>query len=157
MAFETEHRTVVLGATVVAPVERVYAAFTDPLERQLLGAAGEAGVLLLDQSDVRVGGEDVLRFGPRGDPCFGVRARYLDLVPGRRLVTADIISDAARPIVISMTTIEIAPGGTATRVRLTSQRLSLDEETADLPAVCLYEILMDCLARYLGMPDRRRR
>lgn len=157
MAFETEHRTVVLGATVVAPTDRVYAAFTDPLERQLLGAAGETGVLLLDQSDVRVGGEDVLRFGPRGDPRFGVRTRYLDIIPGRRLVTADVISDAARPLVLSMTTIEIAPGGTATRVRLTSQRLNLGNDPADAPAVSPYEVLMDCLARYLGMPDRRRR
>jgi uncharacterized protein YndB with AHSA1/START domain len=157
MAFETEHRTVVLGASVVAPTERVYAALTDPLERQLLGAAGDIGVLLLDASDVRVGGEDVLRFGPRGDPCFEVSARYLDLVPGRRIVTSDVISHAARPIVVSMTTIEIAPGGTATRVRLTSQRLNLGGDLADTPAISPYEILMDCLARYLGMPDRRRR
>jgi hypothetical protein len=68
-----------------------------------------------------------------------------------------VISHAARPIVVSMTTIEIAPGGTATRVRLTSQRLNLGGDLADTPAISPYEILMDCLARYLGMPDRRRR
>jgi uncharacterized protein YndB with AHSA1/START domain len=105
----TDHGTVTAERIVEAPIARVYAAFADPQERERWGAPSDTAVFAYDEADFRVGGRDLARCGPKEDPRFRVEARYLDIVPERRVVSAEIVREIERPLATNLTTLELRP------------------------------------------------
>jgi uncharacterized protein YndB with AHSA1/START domain len=45
------------------------------------------------EEDFRVGGRDVARCGAKDDPRFRVESRYVDIVPGQRIITTETIHE----------------------------------------------------------------
>jgi uncharacterized protein YndB with AHSA1/START domain len=117
----TDHGTVTAERIVEAPIARVYAAFADPQERERWGAPSDTAVFAYDEADFRVGGRDLARCGPKEDPRFRVEARYLDIVPERRVVSAEIVREIERPLAANLTTLELRPDGERTHVKITVQ------------------------------------
>lgn len=118
----THHGTVVVEHRINAPVARVWAAFANAKERERWGAPSDTAVFLYEEADFRVGGRDVARCGAKEDPRFRVEARYVDIVPERRVVWTETISEAGqRMLAANLTTLEITPDRTATRLRVTVQ------------------------------------
>ena len=76
--------------------------------------------------DFRVGGRETNRTGPKGGPVHAFEARYWDIVPNERIVYSyDMHLDGFR-ISVSLTTIELKPAGSGTRLVFTEQGAFLD-------------------------------
>ncbi|MBM9509462.1 SRPBCC domain-containing protein [Streptomyces sp. KK5PA1] len=118
------HGTFTVSATYEAPPERVFAAFADEqLRRKWFRLPGESGGGH-HELDFRVGGTEVAR------STFAVadvtehleyRSRFIDIVPGERIVLSyEFLLDAVRRWV-SLVTVELTPAPTGTLLTWTEQ------------------------------------
>jgi uncharacterized protein YndB with AHSA1/START domain len=153
-----EHRTIVLGRTFAVPIERVYAALTDPLERARMGASSDRYALIIDAADHRVGGRDCFRFGLKGQPRLRGEAIYHRIEPPTAIIATEIVHADEICVSVSLVTLALGRRGAETDVKLTVQLLSLtdDEDLAD-EAGARHAALLEDLARHLGTPSRDRR
>jgi uncharacterized protein YndB with AHSA1/START domain len=76
--------------------------------------------------DFRVGGHERSRFGPKGAPHLREEGRFLDIVPNERIVSAATMHEDDLRISITLCTVEIAPDGGGTLLKLTDQSAFLD-------------------------------
>lgn len=118
------HATLVFERSIAAPVDRVFAAYSDLDERLKWGAPSENTALIYDKADFREGGEDHVRCGPKSDPNIEVTTRYLDIVAGRRIVSSETIRMGGNRLSASLSTLELEPQGEGTRLRTTIQLAS---------------------------------
>ncbi|SFW82538.1 SRPBCC family protein [Amycolatopsis australiensis] len=116
-----KHATFTLERTYPVPPSRVFAAWADPAaKRRWFVPGGE------HELDFRVGGrETVHAAGPDGTP-LAVLSIYHDIVPERRIVYSTTLSGADALATVSITTVELAGEGEATRLVLTEQGTFLD-------------------------------
>lgn len=126
------HDTIVIERTYEASPARVFAAWASPEARGRWAVPGNGWELADDQDDFRVGGREVSRFGPAGDPLYLAVTNYLDIVPDRRIVMAGTMARGETRISASMATVELLPAGNGTRLIYTEQAAFLDGE--DTPA-----------------------
>jgi len=154
----TQHGTIVLGGTFEVPAARLYAAISDPLERALIGTLGDDHVMLIDESDLRVGGRDFYRFGLKGAPAFRAEAIFHQVVPQSLIVATEIVHSGEICIAVDLVSLVLEEHAGATDLRLTAQSLSLcpDEDLVDA-AGARHQAFIDALARHLGTPGRDRR
>jgi hypothetical protein len=64
-----QHATITLRRSYTAPLERVFSEFADPVARASWGSPSN-DELIYDEADFRIGGKDVFRCGPKGNPKF---------------------------------------------------------------------------------------
>jgi uncharacterized protein YndB with AHSA1/START domain len=119
-----QHATITLERTYAAPLERVFSEFANPVARALWGAPSE-DVLIYDEADFRVGGKDVFRCGPGGDPKFRGETRYLLIVPNTRVVSSETLDMDGQRLAVSLTTLDFERRGDSTNLTVTVQMLSL--------------------------------
>jgi uncharacterized protein YndB with AHSA1/START domain len=145
-----EHSTIVVLRTYDAPVARVFAAISDPGERMQIYGAGGQQTVVVEQADMSVGGHDVFRFGPGGNPQFRRECIYHDIVPERRIVSSEIVSDGDVRLWIAVTTFEFTPVGERTKLKVTAQIVRLEDAGTTEGAAARYEALLDNLERHLS-------
>src|SRR5579863_9777470 len=120
----TLHATLVFEREIPAPVEKVFAAFADPVARTAWGAPSETAVVIYDEADFREGGQDCFRCGSKADPKIHGTTRYLEIVPNRRVVSSETIVVGGKRLCASLTTLELTPDAGKTRLRSTTQLAS---------------------------------
>jgi uncharacterized protein YndB with AHSA1/START domain len=120
----TLHATLVFEREIPAPVEKVFAAFADPVARTAWGAPSETAVVIYDETDFREGGQDCFRCGSKADPKIHGTTRYLEIVPNRRVVSSETIVVEGKRLCASLTTLELTPDAGKTRLRSTTQLAS---------------------------------
>jgi uncharacterized protein YndB with AHSA1/START domain len=120
-----EHGTIRLERLYKAKPQRVFAAWADSQERAKWDVPGR-WVITEQTFDFREGGRETKRFGPAGDPRFLAQARYVDIVPERRIVYSYGMTDRGEPISVSLTTVEFMPVAGGTRLVLVEQVSLLD-------------------------------
>lgn len=120
-----DHGTVVVERTIKVPVARAYAAYADATERARWAAPSETAVFIYEETDFKVGGRDVARCGPKEDPRFRVESRYVDIVPGQRIMTTDTVHDSDKLLTANIITMEFSDNAQSTRVKVTVQVTSL--------------------------------
>jgi uncharacterized protein YndB with AHSA1/START domain len=120
------HDTVVVRRRYDAAQARVYRAWTEAaaLERWYV-PGDETWSAKIVAHDVRVGGGKRITFGPPGE-AFVEDCHYVDLVPDRRLCYAMTIARGETRLTVSLVTVEIAPEGGGSAVRVTDQLAILD-------------------------------
>jgi uncharacterized protein YndB with AHSA1/START domain len=117
-----EHATFVVERAYDAPLDRVFAAWSDPRAkvRWFDGSEGEF------ELDFRVGGWERRRGTAPDGREYTFQALYQDIVPGRRIVyTYDMLLDGTR-ISVSVATAEFRPERDGTRLVFTEQGAFLD-------------------------------
>jgi uncharacterized protein YndB with AHSA1/START domain len=120
------HSTFVVERSFPKPPETVFAAFADPAKARRWYAEGEGHDLQEFTSDFRVGGTQTLRYrlGP-GTPVSGMtinnQARYQEIQPNRRIVTATTMDLEDKRILAAQVTVELVPNGSGTDLILTNQ------------------------------------
>ncbi|MDR0359334.1 MAG: SRPBCC domain-containing protein, partial [bacterium] len=117
------HATFSLERRYDAPPSRVFAAWADPAAKARWFAGPEAA----HSMEFRVGGrERVMRPGGDGRPELAFESVYQEIVEEERIVYSATLSSGGTLATVSLTTVEIAPLGAGTQLRLTEQGAFLD-------------------------------
>src|SRR3954464_14362710 len=98
------HETIVMQRDFQAARARVFRAWADPIARSRWAIPKPEWESVEQTHDFRVGGNEVSRFGPRGDPYLRAETHYLDLVPDARIIMAGTMFARQVPISCSMAT-----------------------------------------------------
>jgi uncharacterized protein YndB with AHSA1/START domain len=122
----TVHDTFVIERTYPASPERVYQAFADPKAKARWFAAPAEWEQSRGKMEFKPGGKEFVSSTPPGRPSYTYDCTYLDIVPNQRIVYVYEMHSGKNKISASLATIEIAPAGNGTTLRLTEQGVFLD-------------------------------
>ena len=123
MNSKPQHATIKLEHSYAAPLERVFSEFADPVARARWSAPSN-DALIYDEADFRVGGKDVIRCGPKGNPEFRGETRYLHVVPNARVVSSETVDMDGQPLAVALTTLDFEPTDDGTNLTVTLQIVS---------------------------------
>jgi uncharacterized protein YndB with AHSA1/START domain len=117
------HSTFTLQRTYPAGPGRVFAAWADPAAKaRWFGRPGTEHEL-----DFRAGGREVaIRPASDGQPEIRFESVYRDIVPDRRIVYVSTMYSDARPVTVSLTSVQFEASGDGTRLELTEHGAYLD-------------------------------
>ena len=115
------HGTVIVERTFSATPARVFAAWSDPKQRQQWDIPSEGWVVAEYRHDFRIGGEEYNRFGPKESPQYIVTGTYLDIVPDQRIVSAGTMHFGDLRSSSTLFTLELTATASGTRVKMTDQ------------------------------------
>ncbi|HWZ99365.1 MAG TPA: SRPBCC family protein [Candidatus Dormibacteraeota bacterium] len=118
-----QHATITLQHSYSAPVERVFSEFADPTARARWSASSN-DALIYDEADFRIGGRDVFRCGPKGDPKFRGETRYLDIVSNARVVSSETVDADGQRLAVALTTLKFESTEDGTNLTVTVQMVS---------------------------------
>jgi uncharacterized protein YndB with AHSA1/START domain len=118
-----QHATITLEHSYPKSPERVFSEFADPFARARWSAPS-SDALIYDEADFRVGGKDIFRCGPKGDPKFRGETRYLEIIPNRRVVSSEAVDMDGQRLAIALTTLDFAPTEVGTKLTVTLQIVS---------------------------------
>ena len=122
-----------LTRSFATTTERLWHLLTDPKMREAWGAPSDEDVLVVDRSDLRVGGEDLHRCGPADAPDYTVVTRWYHLEqPGAACFT-ETVEAGGMHIATSLVTYDIAATaeGAALTVTVTTASFVGAEALAD--------------------------
>jgi uncharacterized protein YndB with AHSA1/START domain len=120
------HSTFVIERVYDASPDRVFAACSRPEEKARWFGGPDDWESSGYELDCRVGGVERVSGGPQGGPVHRYEARFYDVVPDERIVSAyEMYLDDAR-ISVSVATMELRPEGEGTRFVYTEQGVFLD-------------------------------
>lgn len=119
---DVRHETLVFEREFSAPPARLFQAFRDPREREIWSAPDADTEIRIDETDLRTGGRETGRCGPRGDLKWTTKVIY-HLVADDRLITfTEELWDGEHVLTVALITFEFAScGGEGTTLRLTDQ------------------------------------
>ena len=120
------HATFVVDRGYDAPVERVYAAFSDPVSKAKWFVGHDNWDKSDHRLDFRVGGQESVSGGPPGGPIHYYSALLWDIVPNERIVSSYEMHMDTRRISDSLASMEFKPNGAGTTFVLTEQGIFLD-------------------------------
>ncbi|MDX2149837.1 MAG: SRPBCC family protein [Bryobacteraceae bacterium] len=135
---ETIHDTFTIERRFPQSPNTVFAAFSHPATKRRWFADGHSQIVDEYSLDFRVGGREVARYRMSDATPFpglplvsdGVT---LDIVPGRRIISAATMTLGDRPISAALATFEFLPDGSGTKLLFTHQAAFF--EGSDGPAM----------------------
>ena len=101
------------------PPDRLWHLMPDPKMREIWGAPGEDTVLHVVSSDLRVGGTDHHRCGPRDAPEFEVETRWYRLGSPHDAVFTEVVTAQGSRLGASLGTYRLAPSPRGTALTVT--------------------------------------
>ena len=120
------HATFVIIRDYPASPQRVFKAFSDPKAKALWFEGGGDWTVLEREMDFREGGREWSKGRWGNGVVSDFRCTYFDIVPDERIVFAyDMYVNDAK-ISVSLTTVELKPEGSGTRLTFTEQDVFLD-------------------------------
>jgi uncharacterized protein YndB with AHSA1/START domain len=143
------HSSFVIERTYDASPARVFAAFEDPETKNRWFANGDGWGTDAYQADFRVGGYEIYR-GEHDGSAVSMESRYYDIVPNERIVFAYDMHFGDDRISVSLTTIELIPAGSGTRLVFTEHDTFLDGHEAPGPREEGSKQLLETLAAELA-------
>ena len=127
-----QHDMIVLNRTFAAPVDRLFAAWQDTESLQRWCYPGDENwESVVTENDFREGGMKRITFGPRGAEPYREETRYLNIVPGERIICQETILNGDDVISHSLISLQFAADGGGAALTVTDQiaLLAADETT----------------------------
>jgi ketosteroid isomerase-like protein/uncharacterized protein YndB with AHSA1/START domain len=118
-----QQATIKLQHSYPAPPERVFSEFADPVARARWSAPSK-DALIYDETDFRLGGKDVFRCGPKGNPKFRGETRYLNIVTDALVVSSETVDVEGQRLAVALTTLDFEPAEEGTNLTVTIQIVS---------------------------------
>jgi uncharacterized protein YndB with AHSA1/START domain len=148
------HSTFVVERSFPKPPETVFAAFSDPAKARRWYGEGDGHKVEEFTSDFRVGGVQTLRYLLKeGTPVAGMminnQARFQEIQPNQRIVTATTMDLSGKRILASQVTIELLPNGSGTDLILTHQGAFFEGGLTPEMLEAGWQTLLEKLAREL--------
>lgn len=146
------HHTFTVERDLPATPKRVFAAFSrEDLKSRWFRHPDGQQVVVDRTFDFRPGGEERLVGHWKSGRISDFRCRYYDIVEGERIAYVYEMFVNGAKLSVSLATVEVAPRGTGTRLRVTEQGAFLREEGAADAASREHgtRLLMDALAASL--------
>jgi uncharacterized protein YndB with AHSA1/START domain len=142
----TTHSTFVIERTYDAGPQKVFDAWADPAAKSSwFGPPTKSDYSL----DFRVGGIEHFTAGPPDGARYTFDARFMDIVPGRRIVHCyDMLRDDTR-ISVSVATIELEAHGSGTRLTLTEYGVYLDGQDTSEAREHGTKVMIEALGAYV--------
>lgn len=144
------HKTLVFTRTTMASVERVFAAYADPVARAKWGTPSDTATVIYDETDFREGGRDQFRCGSKLNPNIYGETRYLDIVPSRRIVSSETVTADGKRLCASLSTLELTPTSRGSALLLTTQLASFVGADMVSGHTAGTNASLDSLVRYLS-------
>ena len=145
-----QHDTFVIERRLASPPARVFAAFADQKKKARWFGCVDGWEVAEHTLDFRVGGREVWRGGPPGGTPHRNDTYYHDIVPDERIVWSYAMQLDGRRISVSLSTVELRPDGTGTRLVFTEQGVFLDGYDGAAQRTHGTGELLESLGRYLG-------
>ena len=122
------HDTVVVERVYPVPRAVAFEAWADVEQRRRWHFPGDGDWVVLEMSqEFKVGGRELMRFGPKDLPNLMSDGLFLDIVADERIVSAGTMHRDGQRISVTLCSVEFADDAEAgTRVRLTDQSAYLD-------------------------------
>lgn len=120
------HDSLTLERTYNASTARVFEAWRDVKARERWSKPSADTEIVYDQAEFKVGGLDIVRCGFKGNLRYSARVRYLEIIPDARIVMAESVAEDGITRAVSLVTVEMAPEGKSTRLKVTLQISALD-------------------------------
>lgn len=114
-----KHATFVVERTYAASPAKVYQAWADPDAKSKWFSKAET-------FDFHVGGHEYSKGGPPEGPIFTFDACYQEIIPQQRIVYSYTLDSDDRRISVSLTTVELIPEGSGTKLIFTEQGAFFD-------------------------------
>jgi len=149
------HDTLVFEREYPFPPATVFAAWADAGQRIRWHVPGDDWELVEFDQNFRVGGHERSRFGPKGSPHLRDEGRFLDIVPGQRIVSAGTMHDHEVRISLTLCTVELAATVAGTRVRLTDQSAFLERRERPEDRRGGWGRILERLGEFLGRGEKR--
>jgi uncharacterized protein YndB with AHSA1/START domain len=144
------HDTFAIERTYPASPERVYQAFADPAAKARWFATPADWEQPRGRMEFKVGGKEFVSSTPPGRKPHTFDCTYLDIVPNARIVYVYVMHIGEHKISASLATIDIAPTGKGTRLKLTEQGVFLDGYDDSGSREKGTHGLLDQLGKFLG-------
>ena len=143
------HTTFVIQRQFQASLKRVWRAFADPQAKRQWFTCSDDMRSTEHTLDFRPGGHELSRItAPDGEHLFD--ARYLDIIPERRIIYAYAMQVNAIRLSASLATIKFAAHGPGTEMTFTEQVAFLDGHQRPEERIHGTELGFDMLERWLG-------
>jgi uncharacterized protein YndB with AHSA1/START domain len=126
MTRSADHSTFVIERLLSAAVDRVFAAWASVEQKQRWFGCHDDWRRLEHHLDFREGGAEVSAVATAEGTVHRMEARYLDIVPGARIVYAYAMYVGDARISASLATVELAARGSKTVMTFTEQVVFLD-------------------------------
>jgi uncharacterized protein YndB with AHSA1/START domain len=149
----SQHDTFTIERSYPVAPARVFDAFADQTKKAKWFGCVEGWKVAEHTVDFRIGGREVWRGGPPGGTQHRNDTVYHDIVPNERIVWSYTMRLGDRPISVSLTTLELHPDGTGTRMRFVEQGVFLDDYDGAADRVRGTKDLLDSLERALRAGD----
>ena len=120
------HSTFVIERQFSAPVARVFAAWSDPVKKRRWSSCHDDWRALEYRLDFRVDGTEVSQVMRPDGVIHGVNGRFLDIVPGERIVYVYDMTVGEARISVSLVTVLFTPMGAKAHMTFTEQVAFLD-------------------------------
>jgi uncharacterized protein YndB with AHSA1/START domain len=114
------HATIVLERLYNAAPSRVFAEFANPTLRARWSAPS-GDELVYEQAAFTVGGRDVFRCGPKGDPKFRGETIYHVIAPDKCVISSESLEASGQHLAVSLNTLELREAAGGTNLKLTIQ------------------------------------
>jgi uncharacterized protein YndB with AHSA1/START domain len=145
----SQHDTFTIERRYPVPPARVFDAFADQTKKSKWFGCVEGWEVAEHTVDFRVGGREVWRGGPPGGTQHRNDTVYHDIVPNERIVWSYTMRLGERTISVSLTTMELHPDGSGTRMRFVEPGVYLDDYDGAADRVRGTNDLLDSLDRAL--------
>ena len=120
------HDTFTLERRYPSAPGKVYRYFSEPQYRKRWFGATEDWSQRSHSLDFRVGGQELEQGAPPGGAFVTYEGRFLDIVPGERIINSYVLAAAGVRFSVSLSTVEFLLDGTGTLLRLTEQGAYFD-------------------------------